>query len=141
MLISLALRLTKKHCSLPKESALSNPWLVVQYGAVWLVLGTSLFALCIGFGLSATLENYVFVTQIYIVAGVTGMLAFILPSGIGVREGVMMLGLTNLLPTSEAAVVTVLARICITSAEIIGAFFSFIFLEYAMGEIKKKRHK
>lgn len=105
--------------------------LVIQYAAAWLVLGTSLYVLCIGVGMEPSLNLYLMVTAIYVLAGMAGILVFVVPSGIGVREGVMLLGLSAIMPASEAALVTLLARVSITLAEMMGALLAFAYLESA----------
>ena len=47
----------------------------------------------------------------YVLAGAIGILAFFVPSGLGVREAVIVLVLSQYMPTAEAIVISLLARL------------------------------
>lgn len=52
------------------------------------------------------------------IAGILGLVALFVPSGLGVREGVMVFFLKNIMPISFAVATSILARLWITSAEL-----------------------
>lgn len=54
----------------------------------------------------------------YILAGVIGMMAIFVPSGIGVREGVIVLFASTYFPVEEAILISVIARFYATIADI-----------------------
>lgn len=50
----------------------------------------------------------------YVLAGAIGILAFFVPSGLGVREAVIVVVLSQYIPTAEAIVISLLARLLST---------------------------
>jgi len=99
------------------------------YGLAWILLGTSLFVLRLGFAQGASISVWLLAIEAYVIAGVAGMVSVIVPSGIGVREGVMALGLTPLLGLEQSIVAAILARVTISLAELIGILAGFVYLE------------
>jgi glycosyltransferase 2 family protein len=67
-------------------------------------------------------------TQIYahlalgfVLATISGFIAFFAPAGIGVQEGILFLFLSQVLPSDQAAMLTIAARIWQTFALVLGA--------------------
>lgn len=131
LFLGIAFRLLKKEFREPKYVKGGYSWLVFQYALAWLVLGSSLFVLCVGVGVVPSINNFMITSEVYFLAGVAGILVFVMPSGIGVREGVMLVGLSSIMSGSDAALVTILARISITLAEMVAALFAFVYLEFS----------
>ncbi|MGL4257887.1 MAG: hypothetical protein ACRCSL_16255, partial [Microbacterium sp.] len=50
----------------------------------------------------------------YVLAGAIGILAFFVPSGLGVREAIIVLILSQYIPVAEAVVISLLARLLST---------------------------
>jgi glycosyltransferase 2 family protein len=59
----------------------------------------------------------------YVLAGAIGILAFFVPSGLGVREAVIVLVLSQYIPVAEAIVISLLARLVSTIADAVVALF------------------
>jgi uncharacterized membrane protein YbhN (UPF0104 family) len=59
----------------------------------------------------------------YVLAGAIGILAFFVPSGLGVREAVIVLVLSRYVPTAEAIVISLLARLLSTIGDAVVALF------------------
>lgn len=57
----------------------------------------------------------------YVLAGAIGILAFFVPSGLGVREAVIVLILSQYIPVAEAIVLSLLARLLSTAADAVVA--------------------
>lgn len=57
----------------------------------------------------------------YVLAGAIGILAFFVPSGLGVREAIIVLVLSQYIPTSEAIVISLLARLLSTIGDAVVA--------------------
>jgi uncharacterized membrane protein YbhN (UPF0104 family) len=55
------------------------------------------------------------------VAWIVGLLAFVAPGGLGVREGVLAALLSGLLPGGMAVVVALASRVWITAVELVCA--------------------
>ncbi|MFH1841369.1 MAG: lysylphosphatidylglycerol synthase domain-containing protein [Candidatus Nealsonbacteria bacterium] len=64
------------------------------------------------------LENLLSSAGIYILAGVLGLVAFFIPGGLGVREGVLVLFLQFYFPLNVAILISLLARIWSTLVDI-----------------------
>lgn len=93
--------------------------------AAWAVGGAGLW-MVVTPSTSLTIEDLPLLAGAAAVSGVLGTLAVFVPSGLGVREGVLASLLSTLLPTSAAVLATVVARLWITSAELllIGVVFA-----------------
>ncbi len=57
----------------------------------------------------------------YVLAGAVGILAVFVPSGIGVREGVIVLIASNYMPVEQAIVLSLIARLYSTIADVVVA--------------------
>jgi len=80
------------------------------YALGYLVSGISYFIL-INSVYALSTNDLFFVVAAFNIAGVAGMVALFAPSGIGVREGVLLILLPMILPTEIALLVVVLARV------------------------------
>ena len=98
------------------------------YLLLWVLLGTAFFlfihSLC-----PISFSQLLVVTGIYAVAWSIGFLSVITPSGLGVREGVLSLLLTTVLPPATATLVALLARLWTLAAELLlgGVAFGIYF--------------
>ena len=63
-------------------------------------------------------NHFLFLTSIYVLAGTIGILALFSPSGIGVRESVLVILLPTIMPTSYAALIMIISRLWETIIEI-----------------------
>jgi hypothetical protein len=59
------------------------------------------------------------------IAGALGTLSFFTPSGLGVREGVLALFLSNFVPPPIAVIISLLTRLWVTLGEILCALFAW----------------
>jgi len=64
-------------------------------------------------------EQFMFLTSAFALSWLVGLLAIFAPAGIGVREGVLSLLLTEIMPLEQAVVIAVVARIWWTLGEIV----------------------
>ena len=80
-------------------------------GAAFFLFITSLFPVAV--------SQFFVVTGIYAFAWSIGFLSVITPSGLGVREGVLSLLLTTVLPPATATLVALLARLWTLAAELL----------------------
>ena len=91
---------------------------LIVYLLLWVLLGAAFFlfikSLC-----PISVSQLVVVTGIYAVAWSIGFLSVITPSGLGVREGVLSLLLTTVLPPATATLVALLARLWTLAAELL----------------------
>jgi uncharacterized membrane protein YbhN (UPF0104 family) len=134
-ILNVTMRLLKKEPPTVRMSVLSSVGIVTGYAAAWLVLGTTLFCLTRAI-YPVVLHDWVSITLVYAIAGLAGMVSVFAPSGIGVREGVIMSGMGSIIPPSVAIVIALLARIQATVVELVGISIGFLYLE-----ITKKNKK
>ena len=86
---------------------------------VWLLMGLSFTALVRAL---TPLDNGMlpYLVASWAAAYVIGYLSMLTPSGLGVREGMLLLLLSALLPGSVAAVIAIVARLWMTVGELLG---------------------
>lgn len=81
------------------------------------VLNGVAFVLIAAAMLPVTVDMYVPFAAIFIFASIVGMLALFVPSGLGVREGVIVLLASVYIPTEQAVVLALVARFFATVAD------------------------
>ena len=94
--------------------------LLLRYLVVWLGTGLSYAALVAALT-PVEARSIPYLIAAWAAAYVIGYLSLLTPSGLGVREGVMVLLLTAIMPEPVAAVVAVVARLWMMAGEVIGA--------------------
>jgi hypothetical protein len=94
--------------------------LLAGYLLAWALLGSGLYCLANVLKLPAKLD-WIFCVQVYALAGTAGMFVFVLPSGIGIREGVMTSILLMHMDSDAALFLTLSARVMVTAAELLAA--------------------
>ena len=95
--------------------ALAAGWAVLS----WLCMGAHLWVLAASAGVGAT--ELPLVTATFSLAVCAGFLAFVLPSGVGVREAVLVAGLSTVLPAGAALALALVSRLLCTTADVLGA--------------------
>ena len=93
--------------------------LLLRYVIVWIVQGLG-FAALVRALTPLPLASLPYVVAVWIAAYVIGFLSVLTPSGLGVREGVMVL-LLGELPAPVAVVISIVARLWTIAGEAIGA--------------------
>jgi uncharacterized membrane protein YbhN (UPF0104 family) len=115
--LNLALRIARKD---PVEHALSGACMAraaVWTMAGWLVYGVHLWVLVAGMRPGGP-SLYAVAAGAYALAWATGILTVIVPAGIGVREGAMVIALAPVLDAPRALVVAVVSRVMFTLADV-----------------------
>ncbi len=95
------------------------------YGVSWVIQGTAFYLLILSLKPELGFSPLFILT--YTVSWLSGFFAVFAPSGIGVRESLMILLLSLETTTSEAAVIALLARVWATVTELGVAAFSLLF--------------
>lgn len=113
--LNLALRIARRE---PLDTVL--PGRSVLTAVVWTVLGWFVY------GLHSTLlvgrwDLYLVCTGAYAFAWSTGLLAFFIPAGVGVREGAMVLVLGPIIGAGPALVAAIASRLAFTAADLAAA--------------------
>lgn len=100
--------------------------IVAMYLALWMLWGTILVALVAAVDTSLALDSMWSFVLIYQLAGITGIIAIFTPSGLGVREAVMLTGLTVLVPGPVAALITIGARLINILVEVLAISIGYV---------------
>lgn len=101
----------------PEVSARAVRVAVVTQSAAWLVSGLHLWLLAVAMG-APPARSLPLCVGAFSLAAVLGMLAFVVPDGIGVREAVLTGALAAVLPVPAAAVVALASRVVSTVSEV-----------------------
>jgi len=91
----------------------------------WLILGTGLFFLISSFH-SIPVIYIAYLSGTFALSWIIGTLSFIVPNGLGIREGTLSYFLTFLLPPPISIIVALLARIWITIGDVISSMIAFL---------------
>ncbi|MFG3435945.1 lysylphosphatidylglycerol synthase domain-containing protein [Nonomuraea sp. NPDC047897] len=113
--LNLALRLARRE---PLETVL--PGRTVLVATAWTALGWFVYGLHIWL-LAGRWDLYVVATGAYAFAWATGLLAVVVPAGVGVREGALVLVLAPLVGQGAALAVAVVSRLAFTLADLAAA--------------------
>ena len=120
-------------CSLTQQtlhtmfSISSTLRLIGSYLLLWGLLGIAFFLFIKSLAV-VKFSQFLMVTGIYAIAWGIGFLSFVTPSGLGVREGVLSLLLTIIMPPATAMLVALLSRLWTISIELLvggGAFWIY----------------
>lgn len=123
-LIALAHKLIRKKTINPADLASDKTVLqgALLYVVGALLSGTALFFIAKAVYPALGYDNMLFVIGVSNLAGALGMLAIFAPSGIGVREGILLGLLSIVMPTEFALLVTVTSRLWDVALD--GIFFA-----------------
>lgn len=100
--------------------------LVLMFIVNWLIVGAGFYVLVYAI-YPIELEYIFYVSGAFGLAVIIGILSLFAPSGIGVREGVMIFALSLIMPESTAVLVSIVSRLWMTFTELllIGAAFVY----------------
>ena len=93
---------------------------LLGYAGVWLLMGSG-FALLAASITPITAAQFAALVATWAAAYVIGYLSMLTPSGLGVREGVMILLLAPLFPAPVPTVIALAARLWMVAGEVVGA--------------------
>jgi len=101
------------------------PFALVWSIASWLLFGLQLWALASSLGM-LSFSSYLLVTGAFALAMSAGFVAFVLPSGVGVREAVIVAGLSPILATGPALAFALTSRLIFTVADVSSALIAVV---------------
>jgi hypothetical protein len=113
----LLLRLLRRQDRARWASARGVRLAVVAQSLSWLVSGLHVWLLAIAMG-AAPVRSLALCVGAFTLATSVGMLAIVIPDGLGVREAVLMAALAVVLPAPAAAVVALASRLVSTVSEV-----------------------
>ena len=99
---------------------------VLLFIANWLIAGTGFFMLVTAIYPDATLAQLPFCAGVWGLSAMAGILAIFAPSGIGVREGMIIACLSLIMPTEYTVVISVASRLWQTIPELLLAGGAFV---------------
>ena len=92
----------------------------------WLIAGVGFYILVRAVYPQAELSQLLYCGGVWGIAAIAGILAVFAPSGLGVREGMVVAGLSLIMPTEYAVLVSVASRLWVTIPELVLAAGAFI---------------
>ncbi len=96
----------------------------------WLIVGTGFYILtCSMYRLPVS--ELLFAGGIYGLSAIIGILAIFTPSGLGVREGILVLGLSLVMPKEMAVIISIVSRLWATVAELILVLGAFLVKKFS----------
>lgn len=99
--------------------------IVVLFIANWLIVGTGFYMLVTSI-YEIPASQLLYVGGVYGLSAIIGIISIFAPSGIGVREGIMVLGLSLIMPNEYAVIIGIVSRLWATVAELILVLGAFI---------------
>ena len=132
-------KLFKKDLEIPmKYSQMLK--VVLLFIGNWLIVGVGFFILTKSIYPAVEYSELLFCAGIWGVSAIMGILAIFAPSGLGVREGIIVAGLCLIMPQSDAMVVSVVSRLWQTIPELVLVALAFIWSRIRnMSKIKLKK--
>ena len=91
----------------------------------WIIVGTGVYMLVVSI-YPVPASELLFVGGVYGLAAIIGILAIFTPSGLGVREGIIAIGLALVMPEEYVVIVSLISRLWATIAELILIFCAFL---------------
>ena len=101
------------------------------YVVDWLIIGLGFAALAAAFGADLTAARWIQAAGLFAGGWAIGFLILVTPGGIGVRDGLLVIGLSTLLDDPLPLVIAVVARLCWIGAEVIGISLASAAYAYA----------
>ncbi len=104
----------------------------------WILVGGGFFILILSI-YPIPISQFLYAGGIFGLAVILGMISFFAPSGLGVREGILTLGLQVIMPYEYALIIALLARIWATAAELL--FILIVYIVYQCRKLRRKKVK
>ena len=119
-------KLFKKNLEIPmKYSQMLK--VVLLFIGNWLIVGFGFFILTKSIYPDVGWNEMLYCAGIWGVSAIMGILAIFAPSGLGVREGIIVAGLMLIMPESDAMVISVVSRLWQTIPELVLVALAFIY--------------
>jgi uncharacterized membrane protein YbhN (UPF0104 family) len=125
-IINLPLRIFKKEQIELRMRYLDMLLLVLLYTVNFLIVGCGFYMLTNSV-YPVTANEFFYVSGTFGLAAVLGILALFAPSGIGVREGVIIIALRFVIPEAAALVVSIISRLWASATELLLIGIAYIY--------------
>lgn len=100
--------------------------MLVLFISNWLVMGIGFFVLS-GSLYPLGLDKFFYMTAVFALSNVIGILSFFAPAGIGVREAILIFALKAIMPVSYAVIISIVSRVWSLAGELLTVFFAFVY--------------
>lgn len=119
-------KIFKKNLEIPmKYSQMLK--VVLLFIGNWLIVGFGFFILTKSIYPTVEWSQLLYCAGIWGVSAIMGILAIFAPSGLGVREGIIVAGLMLIMPQSDAMVISVVSRLWQTIPELLLVAMAFVY--------------
>ena len=119
-------KIFKKNLEIPmKYSQMLK--VVLLFIGNWLIVGFGFFILTKSIYPAVEWSQMLYCAGIWGVSALMGILAIFAPSGLGVREGIIVAGLMLIMPQSDAMVISVVSRLWQTIPELLLVAMAFVY--------------
>ncbi len=119
-------KIFKKNLEIPmKYSQMLK--VVLLFIGNWLIVGFGFFILTKSIYPAVEWSQMLYCAGIWGVSAIMGILAIFAPSGLGVREGIIVAGLMLIMPQSDAMVISVVSRLWQTIPELLLVAMAFVY--------------
>lgn len=130
-------KLFKKNLEIPmKYSQMIK--VVLLFIGNWLIVGFGFFILTKSIYPAVEWSQLLYCAGIWGVSAIMGILAIFAPSGLGVREGIIVAGLMLIMPQSDAMVISVVSRLWQTIPELLLVVMAFVYSRIRRLSVKPK---
>ncbi len=125
--LTLALRLLRRE---PLEHAFTVPAVLLAlawFVGAWVFMGGSVWVLVRDVGTPTGTAGHVLLVAVcgYALAAIIGMLGFVVPAGVGIRDGLLVVVLGAVLPVPTATAVVILSRFLSVVGDVLVAGFGW----------------
>ncbi|MGI6086084.1 MAG: lysylphosphatidylglycerol synthase transmembrane domain-containing protein [Acetivibrionales bacterium] len=111
--------------------------LVMLFVINWIIVGTGFYILvCSVYPIP--ISQALYASGIFALAAIIGILSIFAPSGLGVREGIIVLGLSLIMPSEYAVIVSIISRLWSTIPELALAGMAFVYSKLAYNKYNDK---
>jgi uncharacterized membrane protein YbhN (UPF0104 family) len=101
--------------------------LCLYYIIIWVLMAASFYLLIISFSESLTgVKAFFDITCVFLISWIIGFLSILTPGGLGVREGVMTIGLGKFLPLQFVSIMVIVSRIWLTIGELLVVAIAYV---------------
>lgn len=104
-------------------------FIIMEYCIAWIISGLAFYCVIKSVVPSFPYASIPQAIFIFSLGGVIGIVAIFAPSGIGVREGIIVFCLSTYLSVAEATIIALLSRVVIIVAEFSGIIYGFVYTQ------------
>ncbi len=124
LFLGLLEKITKKSLKIPMSYGQMIK-VVALFVLNWIVLGIGFYMLICSIH-PIDPSNLLYVSGVFGLSVIIGILALFAPSGIGVREGIMILGLSAIMSQEYAVLISVVSRLWMTVSELVAVGLAWL---------------